>query len=66
MAQKLSKLLPDTDIMGPTTNLVYGGLGLFKKGSQYLADGGSWNTYRNGKLISSKKDGFWDRQWAWQ
>jgi hypothetical protein len=66
MAQEVSTLLPDTDIMGPTTNLVYGGLGLFKKGSQYLADGGSWNTYRNGKLVSSKKDGFWDRQWAWQ
>ncbi|MCQ2108809.1 MAG: RHS repeat-associated core domain-containing protein [Fibrobacter sp.] len=53
MAQELSLILKDTEVKGPSDNLVQWALG------SYVKDGGSWNTYKNGKLVSSQRDGFW-------
>ncbi|MCQ2090735.1 MAG: hypothetical protein MJY93_10895 [Fibrobacter sp.] len=61
----LSKLLPNTNVMGATTNVVDGGFkSWFTKRGYYLKDNGNWNTYRNGSLISSKAGG-WGAETGW-
>ena len=65
LAMELSKLLPNTNVMGATTNVVDGGFkSLFTKRGYYLKDNGNWNTYRNGSLISSKAGG-WGAETGW-
>ena len=54
MAKEISLIFKDTIVKGPTNNLVTGVFGT------YVENNGSWNSYKNGKLISSEKYGFWD------
>lgn len=57
MAKELSLIFKNVIVKGPSDNLVSGVLG------DWIENGGTWDSYMNGKLVSSQKNGIFSRFW---
>ena len=56
LAERLSSIMPGAFVTGPSTNIIRNTF----TGSIHLENSGSWQTYQNGILVGSVRDGFWD------
>src|SRR5574344_1258935 len=56
LAERLSSIMPGAFVTGASTSVIRNTF----TGRVHLEDSGSWQTYQNGKLVGSVRDGFWD------
>jgi hypothetical protein len=56
LAERLSSIMPGAFVTGASTSVIHNTF----TGRVHLEDSGSWQTYQNGKLVGSVRDGFWD------